>query len=103
MRRILFLTCIGSLALALTASGASRHNKPETSAKRTKGAAIAHTVSSRGGSHLQGQVARSAKTSRHVSGSGDSSPLDYIESGGEQNDCRGKDFARRAQHTDCDA
>ena len=45
MRRILFLTCIGSLALALTAWGAPKERK----ATRAKGKPAAHAVSARGG------------------------------------------------------
>ena len=44
MKRILFLTCIGSLALALTAWGAPKEKK----ATRAKGKPAAHAVSAKG-------------------------------------------------------
>jgi Putative peptidoglycan binding domain len=53
MRRILFLTCIGSLALVLTAWGAPKEKK----ATRAKGKPAAHAVSAGDGAHV---AARSA-------------------------------------------
>jgi hypothetical protein len=50
MRRILFLTCIGSLALALTAWGAPKEK--ERKATRAKDKPAAHAVSARGGAHV---------------------------------------------------
>lgn len=64
MRRILFLTCIGSLALALTAAGAPKH-KTTNKSNREKGAQSAHVVSSKGSSHV-GRAGH-ATVSRHSS------------------------------------
>ena len=50
MKRIVFLTCIGSLALALTAWGAPKGKATNMSA-RSGGAHSAHVVSARGGGH----------------------------------------------------
>jgi hypothetical protein len=51
MKRIVFLTCIGSLALALTAWGAPRDRAGRGSAHRG-GTSGAHMVSGRGGGHF---------------------------------------------------
>jgi Putative peptidoglycan binding domain len=61
MKRIVFLTCIGSLALALTAWGAPRSKTAHGSA-RGGGARSAHVVSARGGGHTA-----SMRTARNVS------------------------------------
>src|SRR4029077_2080897 len=61
MKRIVFLTCIGSLALALTASGAPRGKTAHGSA-RSGGARSAHVVSARGGGHTA-----SMRTARNFS------------------------------------
>lgn len=50
MKRIVFLTCIGSLALALAAWGAPKGKATNRSA-RSGGAQSAHVVSARGGGH----------------------------------------------------
>ena len=50
MKRIVFLTCIGSLALALTAWGAPK-GKATNRPARSGGAQSAHVVSARGGGH----------------------------------------------------
>lgn len=63
MKRIVFLTCIGSLALALTAWGAPNTKKQSKSAKR---AASAQTVPARGGSHAVSRAAP-VRTSRGIS------------------------------------
>jgi hypothetical protein len=52
MKRIVFLTCIGSVALALTAWGA-----PKDRLAKGKSAPSAHTVSARGGGHAAGRGA----------------------------------------------
>jgi Putative peptidoglycan binding domain len=52
MKRIVFLTCIGSVALALTAWGA-----PKDRSAKGKSAPSAHTVSARGGGHVAGRGA----------------------------------------------
>jgi hypothetical protein len=51
MKRIVFLTCIGSVALALTAWGAPK-DRPATKSAKGKSAPSAHTVSARGGGHV---------------------------------------------------
>src|SRR6266487_6117691 len=51
MKRVLFLTCIGSLALALTAWGAPR-NKSTTRSAKGRGAPSAHVASAKGGGHV---------------------------------------------------
>lgn len=51
MKRIVFLTCIGSVALALTALGAQK-DRPATRSVKGKSAPSAHTVSARGGGHV---------------------------------------------------
>jgi hypothetical protein len=51
MKRIVFLTCIGSVALALTAWGAPK-DRPATRSAKAKSAPSAHTVSARGGTHV---------------------------------------------------
>jgi len=61
MKRIVFLTCIGSLALALTALGAPR-GKTAHGPGRSGGARSAHVVSARGGSHTA-----SMRTARNFS------------------------------------
>jgi hypothetical protein len=61
MKRILFLTCIGSLALALTAWGAPRGKTAHGSA-RSGGARSTHVVSARGGGHTA-----SMRTARNFS------------------------------------
>jgi hypothetical protein len=61
MKRIVFLTCIGSLALALTAWGAPRGKTAHGSA-RSGGARSAHVVSARGGGHTA-----SMRTARNFS------------------------------------
>jgi hypothetical protein len=66
MKRIVFLTCIGSLALALTAWGAPNNKTAHKSAKKAKGAASAQTVSAKGGRHVVSH-ARTTSTSRGVS------------------------------------
>ena len=66
MKRIVFLTCIGSLALALTASGAPRGKEAHSSA-RGGGARSAHVVSPRsGGGHSVSRVNRAPRSS-HLS------------------------------------
>jgi Putative peptidoglycan binding domain len=62
MKRIVFLTCIGSLGLALTALGAPKGNKGGPGSARGGGARSAHVVS-RGGGH-----ATSMRTARSLSG-----------------------------------
>src|SRR6266480_1489909 len=66
MKRIVFLTCIGSLALALTSRGAPNNKTAHKSAKKAKGAASAQTVSAKGGGHVVSH-ARTTSTSRGVS------------------------------------
>jgi Putative peptidoglycan binding domain len=61
MKRIVFLTCIGSLALALTAWGAPKGKATNRSA-RSGGAQSAHVVSATGGGHPA-----SMRTSRNFS------------------------------------
>jgi hypothetical protein len=66
MKRIVFLTCIGSLALALTAWGAPRGKEGHRSA-RGGGARSAHVVSPRsGGGHSVARVNRAPRSS-HLS------------------------------------
>ena len=66
MKRIVFLTCIGSLALALTAWGAPRGKTSHRSA-RSGGAGSAHVVSPRsGGGHSFARVNRTPRSS-HIS------------------------------------
>jgi hypothetical protein len=66
MKRIVFLTCIGSLALALTASGAPRGKEAHSSA-RGGGARSAHVVSPRsGGGHSVSRMNRAPRSS-HLS------------------------------------
>ena len=66
MKRIVFLTCIGSLALALTAWGAPR-SKERHGSVRSGGARSAHVVSPRsGGGHSFARVNRTSRSS-HVS------------------------------------
>ena len=63
MKRIVFLTCIGSLALALTAWGAPRGKEGDKSA-RGGGARSAHVVSPRsGGGHSFARVNRTPRSS----------------------------------------
>jgi hypothetical protein len=56
MKRIVFLTCIGSVALALTAWGAPK-DRPATRSAKGKNAPSAHTASARGGGHVAGHAA----------------------------------------------
>jgi hypothetical protein len=56
MKRIVFLTCIGSLALALTALGAPRDASTYGSA-RARSTPKAHAVSARGGAHVASRPA----------------------------------------------
>jgi hypothetical protein len=66
MKRIVYLTCIGSLALALTAWGAPR-NKGGHGSARGGGARSAHVVSPRsGGGHAVARVNRAPRSS-HLS------------------------------------
>jgi hypothetical protein len=65
MKRIVFLTCIGSLALALTAWGAPRDRQARSA--KGKSAPSAHTVSARGGGHVVRHAAPT-RTSRSFSG-----------------------------------
>lgn len=66
MKRIVFLTCIGSLALALTAWGAPK-NKSAHGSARGGSARSAHVVSPRsGGGHSVARVNR-AQRSSHIS------------------------------------
>ncbi len=65
MKRIAFLTCVGSLALALTAWGAPSKTAHK-SAKKARGAATVQTVSAKGGGHVV-SYARTMRTSRGVS------------------------------------
>jgi Putative peptidoglycan binding domain len=65
MKRIVFLTCIGSVALALTAWGAPK-DKPTTRSAKGKSAPSAHTVSARGGDHVASHAAP-VRTSRSFS------------------------------------
>jgi hypothetical protein len=66
MKRIVFLTCIGSLALALTAWGAQK-NKGAHGSARGGGARSAHVVSPRsGGGHSVARVNRAPRSS-HLS------------------------------------
>ncbi len=51
MKRVLFLTCIGSLALVLTAWGAPQ-NKSTTRSAKGRGAPSAHVASAKGGGHV---------------------------------------------------
>jgi hypothetical protein len=64
MKRIVFLTCIGSLALALTAWGAPRDRQAARSAK-ARSAPSAHMVSARGGGHVASRAPM--RTSRSFS------------------------------------
>jgi len=64
MRRILFLTCIGSLALALSAAGAAKDKRTHKSA-RGKDSQSAHVLSSKGSSQV-GRAGHAAVT-RHSS------------------------------------
>jgi len=76
MKRFVFLTCIGSLALALTAWGVPQ-NKSTTRSARGRSAPSAHAVSPRGGSHVAAMrggghtIGRAApmRASRGISGS----------------------------------
>jgi hypothetical protein len=64
MKRIVFLTCIGSLALALTAWGAQK-NKGEHGSARGGGARSAHVVSpGSGGGHSVARVNRAPRSSQ---------------------------------------
>jgi len=65
MKRIAFLTCVGSLALALTTWGAPSKTAHK-SAKKARGAATVQTVSAKGGGHVVSH-ARTMRTSRGVS------------------------------------
>ena len=65
MKRILFLTCIGSLALALTTWGAQKTKGGHASA-RSGGARSAHVVSPNGGGHSVARVNRAPRSS-HLS------------------------------------
>src|SRR6188472_3242735 len=66
MKRIVYLTCIGSLALALTAWGAQK-NKGGHGSARGGGARSAHVVSPRsGGGHSVARVNRAPRSS-HLS------------------------------------
>jgi Putative peptidoglycan binding domain len=63
MKRIVYLTCIGSLALALTAWGAQK-NKGGYGPARSGGARSAHVVSPRsGGGHSVARVNRTPRSS----------------------------------------
>jgi hypothetical protein len=65
MKRIVFLTCIGSLALALTALGATR-SKTASGSARGGGARSAHVVSAKAGGHTQSvRTARSFSAARY--------------------------------------
>ena len=68
MKRIVFLTCIGSLALALTALGTPK-DRPAKGSARGGDARSAHMVSARGGGHVVGRSAP-MRTSRRVSSVG---------------------------------
>jgi hypothetical protein len=63
MKRVVFLTCIGSLALALTLAGASK-GKQARRATRGKSAPSAHVVSARRDSHhvASARASRPART-----------------------------------------
>lgn len=65
MKRIVLFTCIGTLALALTAWGAPRDRQAARSAKG-KSASSAHVVSARGGGHVASR-ATPMRTSRSFS------------------------------------
>src|SRR5438034_1583145 len=65
MKRVLFLTCIGSLALALTAWGAPQ-NKSTTRSAKGRGAPSAHVASAKGGGHTVGRSA-TMRTSKGIS------------------------------------
>jgi putative peptidoglycan binding protein len=56
MKHIVFLTCIGSLALALTALGAPKGASTHGSA-RARSAPKAHAISARGGAHVASRSA----------------------------------------------
>jgi Putative peptidoglycan binding domain len=56
MKRIVFLICIGNLALALTALGARKSASAHGSA-RASGAPKAHAISERGGAHVASRSA----------------------------------------------
>ena len=56
MKHIVFLTCIGSLALALTALGAPKGASTHGSA-RARSAPKAHAISARGGAHVASRPA----------------------------------------------
>jgi hypothetical protein len=75
MKRVLFLTCIGSLALALTAWGAPREKSATRSAKGRNASSARvvstrdgghHFASTRGGGHTVGRSA-SMRTSKGIS------------------------------------
>jgi Putative peptidoglycan binding domain len=66
MKRIVYLTCIGSLALVLTAWGAPR-NKGEHGSARGEGARSAHVVSPRSGGGHSVARANPAPRSSHLS------------------------------------
>jgi len=63
MKRIVFLTCIGSLSLALTALGAPKDNRGSHGSATGGGARSANVVS-RGGSHSTMRTARSFSGTR---------------------------------------
>jgi hypothetical protein len=65
MKRIVLFTCIGTLALALTAWGAPRDRQAARSAKG-KSASSAHVVAARGGGHVASR-ATPMRTSRSFS------------------------------------
>lgn len=65
MKRIVFLTCIGSLALALTALSAPKDASTHGS-ERARSAPKAHAVSARGGAHVASRPAP-MRTSRSFS------------------------------------
>lgn len=67
MKRVVFLTCIGSLALALTALGAPRGKSAQRSAG-AQGARSAHVMSARGGGHQVTRNVGHASVSRDFSG-----------------------------------
>jgi len=66
MKRIVFLTCMGSLALALTALGAPRERQAANRSAKSRSAPSAHVVSARTGGHVANR-ATPTRTSRSFS------------------------------------
>jgi putative peptidoglycan binding protein len=65
MKRVLFLTCIGSLALGLTAWGAPK-NKSGTKSAKGRSAPSGHVVSAKGGGHRDGGHTTAMRSGGHT-------------------------------------